>query len=274
VRHARAPSGSSGTWSDLGVWGLVRPIQATLTSGANGRSLGRASAPKDKSERVGLLIARFGARGTRHLGPIALRHLRFEIGRRGWAGGVVLVTFRSSVHNPKIMLGMLVKVLRGDSIATRRHRAPEDNVTFEDLMRAASNFDVRTVTLEGLTSVRQLLPITVGIMITVMVTIRSAGLPWSHDICRIDGEIESLSKELWPDHPKPLHNALETLALLRVLRSSGGMADDNRRLEQCIGGNPDNQEDRDHDRRNQVFHLLFLVPGRLFWSPASCARLI
>lgn len=106
-------------------------------------------------------------------------------------GGVVLVTFGSSVHNAKIMLGMLVKVLGGDSIATRRRLAREGNVTFEDLMRATSNFDVRTVTIEGLTSVRHLLPITVGIIITVMATMRSAGLSWSHVTCRIDGEIGS-----------------------------------------------------------------------------------
>src|SRR6516162_5267434 len=61
VTH-RAPSGSSGAWSDLGVWWMVRPsqaslaIRASLTGGANGRSLGRAAA-KDWSERVGLLIA-------------------------------------------------------------------------------------------------------------------------------------------------------------------------------------------------------------------------
>ena len=104
------------------------------------------------------------------------------------------MTFRSSVHNAKIMLGMLVKVLRGDAISTRRRLAREGNVTFEDLMRATSNFDVRTVTIESLTSVRHLLPITVGI-ITVMATMRSAGLSWSHDTCRIDGEIGSLSSE-------------------------------------------------------------------------------
>jgi len=114
-------------------------------------------------------------RRTSHLGPVPLRQLRFEIGRRGWAGGVVLVTFDSSVHNPKIMLGMLVQVLRGDAIATRRRLVREGNVTFEDLMRATSNSNVRTVTIEGLTSVRYLLPISVGI-ITVMVTIPSAGL--------------------------------------------------------------------------------------------------
>jgi hypothetical protein len=109
-------------------------------------------------------------------------------------GGVVLVTFGSSVHNAKIMLGMLVKVLRGDSIATDRRLAREGNVTFKDLMRATSNFNVRTVTIVGLTSVRYLLPITIGI-ITVMATMRSAGLSWSHDTCRIDGEIGSLSNE-------------------------------------------------------------------------------
>ena len=107
---------------------------------------------------------------------------------------MVLVTFASSVNNAKIMLGMLVKVLRGDSIATRRRLAREGNVTFEDLMRATPNFDVRTVTIEGLTSVRYLLPVTVGI-ITVMATMRSAGLSWSHHTCRIDGDIGSLSNE-------------------------------------------------------------------------------
>ena len=61
-------------------------------------------------------------------------------------------------------------------------------------MRATPNFDVRTVTIEGLTSMRYLLPVTVGI-ITVMATMRSAGLFWSHHTCRIDGDIGSLSNE-------------------------------------------------------------------------------
>ena len=90
------------------------------------------------------------------------------------------MSFVSSVHNPKIMLGMLVKVLCGDSIATRRCLPRECNVTFEDLMRVASDFDVRTVTIETLTSCGYLLPIAVGI-ITVVTTIWSAGLSCSHD---------------------------------------------------------------------------------------------
>jgi len=50
----------------------------------------------------------------------------------------------------------------GHGIATRRRLARAGNVTFEDLMRATPNFDVRTVTIEGLTSVRYLLSVTVG----------------------------------------------------------------------------------------------------------------
>ena len=149
-------------------------------------------APKDKSERI-RLIAWWGARRTSHLGPVLLRHLRFEIGRRGWARGTVLMTFVSSVHHPKIMLGMLVKVLHGDWIATRR-LARKGKVTFEDLMSATSDFDVRTVTIEGLTPVRYLLPMPVGI-VTVIATMRSAGLSWSHDTCCVDEEIGSLSNK-------------------------------------------------------------------------------
>jgi hypothetical protein len=77
------------------------------------------------------------------------------------------MTFVGSVHNPKIMLGMLVKVLCGDAIATCRRLAREGDVTFEDLMRGTSDFDVRTVTLEILTSMRYLLPIMVGIVAVI-----------------------------------------------------------------------------------------------------------
>jgi hypothetical protein len=89
------------------------------------------------------------------------------------------MTFVSSVHNPKIMLSMLVKVLCSDPITTRRRLSGEGNVTFEDLMRVASNFDVRTVTIEALISVRYLLSATIGI-VTVIAAMWSPGLSWSH----------------------------------------------------------------------------------------------
>jgi hypothetical protein len=102
------------------------------------------------------------------------------------------MSFVSSIHHPKIMLGMLVKVLCSNSIATRRRLPRESNVTFEDLMRRASDFDVRTVTIEILTSVRYRLPMTVGI-VTVITTIRSAGLSCSHETFCIDGEVGARS---------------------------------------------------------------------------------
>jgi hypothetical protein len=198
VRYTSRPSGSGSALSDVSVWrwfaqaGLV--IRASLTRGANIRSSERESPPKHKSDGIRLPIAWWGARRTSHFESFLLRHLCLEIGRRGWGRGTVLMTFVSGVHNPKIMLGMLVKVLRGDSIATRRRLARKGNVTFEDLMRGTSDFDVRTVTIEGLTSVQYLWPITVGI-VTVIATMRSAGLSWSHDTCCIDGEIGWLSNE-------------------------------------------------------------------------------
>jgi hypothetical protein len=173
-------------------------ISSFADSGASGRSSGRESAPKDKSERIRLPIAGWGARRTSHLGPVLLRHLRFEIGRRGWARGTVLLTFVSGVHNPKIMLGMLVKIFRGDSIATRGRLPREGNVTFEDLMRGTSDFDVRTGTIAGLTSVRYLLPMPVGI-VTVIATMRSTGLSWSHDTCCVDGEMDPYPMRAYPN---------------------------------------------------------------------------
>src|SRR5258708_11341558 len=99
------------------------------------------------------------------------------------------MTFVSSVHNPKIMLSMLVKVLCSHSITTRRRLPSEGNVTFEDLMRGATDFDVRTVTIEGLTSVRYLLSVAVGI-VTVIAPIWSAGLSWSHDACAFEERLD------------------------------------------------------------------------------------
>ena len=99
------------------------------------------------------------------------------------------MTFVSSVHNPKIMLSVLVKVLCSHSITTRRRLPSEGNVTFEDLMRGASKFDVRTVTIEGLISVRYLLSVTVGI-VTIIAAIWSPGLSWSHDTLHFDERLD------------------------------------------------------------------------------------
>jgi hypothetical protein len=49
---------------------------------------------------------------------------------------------------------MLIKVLCGDTIATRRRLPREGNVAFEYLMSGARDFDVRSITIEGMTSTR------------------------------------------------------------------------------------------------------------------------
>ena len=150
----------------------------------------------DKSGGIRLPIARRGGSRTNRIGSVLRRHLCLEIGRRGGARGAVLLTFVGSIHNPKIMLGMLVKVFCRDSIATRRCLPRESNVTFEDLMRGASDFDVRTVTVETLTSLRYLLPIAVGI-VTVITTIRSAGLSCSHATFCIDVKLGRYPKRTY-----------------------------------------------------------------------------
>jgi hypothetical protein len=158
------------------------------------------------------------------------------IGRRGEAHGRVLMSFAGSVHNSKIMFGMLVKVLGSDSIATRRRLARKGNVTFEDLMRRAPDFDVRTVTLEILTSVRYRLPMTVGI-VTVIRTIRSARVSCSHETFCIDGEVGSQSNESVSEYPRS--DGVASLfctapALFRAGKLEGVVLVSNGFLVQCL----------------------------------------
>src|SRR5271156_3081980 len=116
----RAPGIS---FSDANAHQCVMAEEAGFESVAGRGQAARSQifrAPKDESGGIRLPIAWRGARRTSHLGTFLLRHLCFEIGRRGGARSTVLMTFVSSVHSPKIMLGMLVKDLCGDPIATRR----------------------------------------------------------------------------------------------------------------------------------------------------------
>ena len=93
-----------------------------------------------------------GARWTIDFGSFRLRHLCLDIGLRARTRGTLLVTFVGSFHHSKIMLGVLVKVLCVDAIATCRRLPTKGDVAVKNLMRVASDFDVGTVTIEGLTS--------------------------------------------------------------------------------------------------------------------------
>ncbi len=46
------------------------------------------------------------------------------------------------------------------------------------------------------------------------------------------------------------------LPKLRVCHGRGRMVDDDRRPQHPIGDDTNEQEDRDHDRRNEVFHCI------------------
>ena len=193
--------------------------------------------PQDKSGRVRLPLTWRGARRTIDFGSFRLRHLCLEIGLRARTRGTLLVTFVGSFHHSKIMLRVLVKVLCVDAIATCRRLPPKGDVTFKDLIRVASDFDVRTVTIEGLTSGRYLLPIRVGI-VTVIATMRSTGLSWSHDTCCVDGEIGSLSNEsiseLLPAESEGIAPLFCTSAkLFRAGTLDGAVLISNRFLVQC-----------------------------------------
>src|SRR5260370_28313180 len=98
------------------------------------------------STRVRQLVRRAPNPPSRNLRTFLLRHFCFDIGGRVGPRSTGLLTSVSSIHNSKIMLRMLVKVLFRDSIRTSRRLSGEGNVTFEDLLRAASGSDVWTAT--------------------------------------------------------------------------------------------------------------------------------
>src|SRR5260370_26684969 len=105
------------------------------------------------STRVRQLVRRAPNPPSRNLRTFLLRHFCFDIGGRVGPRSTGLFTSLSSIHNPKKMLRMLVKVLCRDSIGTSRGLSGERNVTFEDFWGAASDFVGRYVAIEGLISV-------------------------------------------------------------------------------------------------------------------------
>jgi hypothetical protein len=58
------------------------------------------------------------------------------------------------IGDAKIMLGVLVEILGGNSVAARRRFAREGDVTLEYLMRTAADLYAGAVAFEGLVSLR------------------------------------------------------------------------------------------------------------------------
>ena len=59
------------------------------------------------------------------------------------------------VHDAKIVLRVLVQVFGGNPVASGGCLARECDVTLENLIGIATDFDIRTVTVESLNPVRQ-----------------------------------------------------------------------------------------------------------------------
>ena len=84
---------------------------------------------------------------------------------------------------------------------------------------------------------RYLLPITIG-MITVMATMRSAGLSWSHDTCCVDGELDRYPTRAYPN-PSPAESEgvaplfCTSAKLFRAGTLDGAVVISNRFLVQC-----------------------------------------
>ena len=54
------------------------------------------------------------------------------------------------VGDAEIVLGVLIEIFRRDAVAARRSFTRKRDISFEYLVGAAADFDVRTVAVEGL----------------------------------------------------------------------------------------------------------------------------
>lgn len=59
------------------------------------------------------------------------------------------------IHDPKIMLGVLIQVFRRDAVAAGLRLARQGDIALEHLIRAAANLYARAVAVEGLLAVRR-----------------------------------------------------------------------------------------------------------------------
>ena len=76
----------------------------------------------------------------------------------------MLVGVAIRIHNPKIVLSMLIQILRGNSVAARDRFTRQCHVSLENLIGVPANFDIRTIAFESLNSVRHPLSVMVRIV--------------------------------------------------------------------------------------------------------------
>jgi len=78
----------------------------------------------------------------------AAGHLDIGRGRRSRLP--VLIPIALGVHDPEIVLGVLVEILGGDAVAAGRRFPRQRNIALEDLIGIAADLYVRSVAVEAL----------------------------------------------------------------------------------------------------------------------------
>jgi len=92
------------------------------------------------------------------------------------------------IHNAEIVLRVLIQIFRCDPVSARRRLTCERDIAFEDLVRVAPDFDVRTVAVKSLDPMRHSRTVVV-LVIPVVAAARAFVWTWSHDACLIAVDI-------------------------------------------------------------------------------------
>ena len=111
----------------------------------------------------------------------------FIVGRGRRARLALALPLALRIHDPVVVLGVLVQILRRDPVAAGLSLARHRDVALEHLIRVAANLDARAVALEGLRAVRRTRPAVVvghhAAAATTVAAARSILLSWPHDTC-------------------------------------------------------------------------------------------
>jgi hypothetical protein len=106
-----------------------------------------------------LHLGLLGALASARLAVAADAH--FEIGRRCRPGRTLALALAGQIHQPEIMLGVLIEVFRRDPVAAGLRLPRQCDIPLEDLIGVATNLYARAIAVEGLDAVRRARPVVV-----------------------------------------------------------------------------------------------------------------
>ena len=113
-----------------------------------------------------LLVARLGRQGERGLdlslgvlARLAIAAAHLEIGWSGRPRRALALALAERIHDPEIMLGVLIEVFSRDPVAARLRLSRQRDIALEDLIGVAADFYVRPIAVECLDPMRQSWPV-------------------------------------------------------------------------------------------------------------------